>query len=95
VLARSKEISIMRLVGATDAFIRRPFLIEGFAKGVLGGSLALALTWAASMVLERYLNFSAIFFDERLIAVGVAGGAMIGLVGSAYAVGRHLRRVDG
>ena len=38
VLARAKEISIMRLVGATDGFIRRPFLIEGFAKGVLGGA---------------------------------------------------------
>ena len=37
VLARSKEISIMRLVGATDGFIRRPFLIEGFAKGILAG----------------------------------------------------------
>ena len=47
VLARAREISIMRLVGATDGFIRRPFLIEGFAKGVLGGLLALALTWIA------------------------------------------------
>ena len=37
----------MRLVGATDAYIRRPFLIEGFAKGVLGGLLALLLTWVA------------------------------------------------
>ena len=37
----------MRLVGATDGFIRRPFLIEGFVKGVLGGLLALLLTWVA------------------------------------------------
>ena len=93
VLSRSKEISIMRLVGATDGFIRQPFLIEGFAKGVLGGMLALVLTYTASIVLERYLNFQAIFFDDRLVLFGLAGGALIGLLGSAFAVGRHLRRV--
>ena len=93
VLARAKEISIMRLVGATDAFIRRPFLIEGFAKGVIGGMLAIALSWIAAAVLEYYLNFQAIFFDERLLAFGLAGGALIGFFGSAYAVRRQLRRV--
>src|SRR5688572_2895172 len=93
VLARSKEISIMRLVGATDGFIRRPFLIEGFAKGILGGVLALLLTWIASLTLERYLNFRALFFDDRLVLFGLAGGALIGLFGSAFAVGRHLRRI--
>lgn len=93
VLARAREISIMRLVGATDAFIRRPFLIEGFVKGVLGGTLALGLTWIAAAGLEHYLNFRAIFFDDRLVAFGLAGGALIGLAGSAVAVGRHLRRV--
>ncbi|HMC54561.1 MAG TPA: permease-like cell division protein FtsX, partial [Gemmatimonadaceae bacterium] len=93
VLSRSKEIAIMRLVGATDGFIRRPFLIEGFAKGVLGGVLALTLTWVASLVLERYLNFHATFFDDRLVLFGLAGGALIGLFGSGFAVGRHLRRV--
>ena len=41
VLAREREISIMRLVGATDAFVRLPFLIEGFAKGVLRWAPAL------------------------------------------------------
>jgi cell division transport system permease protein len=93
VLARSREISIMRLVGATDGFIRRPFLIEGFAKGVLGGLLALALTLTAAAVLERYLHFRAMFFEDRLVLFGIAGGALIGLFGSGYAVGRHLRRV--
>lgn len=83
----------MRLVGATDGFIRQPFLIEGFAKGVLGGVLALLLTYAAAVVLERYLQFRAIFFDDRLVLFGLAGGALIGLLGSAFAVGRHLRRV--
>lgn len=93
VLARSKEISIMRLVGATDGFIRRPFLIEGFAKGVLGGGVALAFTWIAALTLQRYLNFQAAFFDERLVAFGLAGGALIGFFGSAFAVGRHLKQV--
>ncbi len=93
VLARSKEISIMRLVGATDGYIRRPFLIEGFAKGVLGGILALALTWIAALILEHYLNFRAMFFDDRLAAFGLAGGALMGFFGSAFAVGRHLRKV--
>jgi cell division transport system permease protein len=93
VLARSTEISIMRLVGATDRFIRSPFLIEGFTKGVLGGLLALLLTWIASATLEHYLHFRGIFFDDRLVLFGLAGGALIGLLGSGYAVGRHLRRV--
>lgn len=83
----------MRLVGATDGFIRLPFLIEGFTKGILGGSLALLLTWLAAVVLERYLHFHAMFFDDRIVAFGLAGGALIGLFGSGYAVGRHLRKV--
>jgi cell division transport system permease protein len=93
VLARAREISIMRLVGATDGFVRRPFLIEGFAKGVIGGILALSMTWIAAASIEFYLKFSATFFDGRLVLFGLAAGALIGLFGSAFAVGRHLRRV--
>jgi cell division transport system permease protein len=93
VLARSREISIMRLVGATDGYIRRPFLIEGFVKGILGGALALGLTWLAIHVVSGYLSFQTVFFDERLALFGLAAGAMMGLMGSAFSVGRHLRRV--
>ena len=92
VLARAKEISIMRLVGASDSYIRRPFLLEGFAKGVLGGLLALLLTWVARLLIDRYI-IETVFFDQRLAAVGLLFGAMIGLVGSAVSVGRHLRAV--
>jgi cell division transport system permease protein len=91
-LARAKEIAIMRMVGATDGFIRRPFLIEGAIKGTCGGALALALTWVAMSVIEKYLNFETIFFDSRTAALGVAAGAMIGLLGSMVSVGRQLRR---
>jgi cell division transport system permease protein len=93
VLARSREISIMRLVGATDGFIRRPFLIEGSIKGVLGGLLALVLTYLAMRVLDQYLHFQTAFFDRRLATLGVVFGALMGLLGSAVSVGRHLRRV--
>jgi cell division transport system permease protein len=92
VLARAKEISIMRLVGATDSYIRRPFLLEGFAKGVMGGLLALLLTWAARLLIDRYI-IETVFFDQRLAALGLLFGALIGLVGSAVSVGRHLRNV--
>jgi cell division transport system permease protein len=93
VLARSKEIAIMRLVGATDGFIRRPFLVEGFLKGVVGGALALFLTWGATRLIESYLRFDTIFFDPGMAAAGVAFGALIGIAGTALSVRRHLRAV--
>lgn len=92
-LARAKEIQIMRLVGATDGFIRRPFLIDGAVKGITGGLLALGLTWLATLLLERYLNFQTVFFDTRLAALGVLAGAVIGLLGSMVSVNRQLRHV--
>ena len=90
VLARAREISIMRLVGATDGFIRRPFLIEGFLKGIIGGALALLMTWMTNAAIDRYLIHTT-FFEPRLAILGILGGALIGLVGSAFSVGRHLR----
>lgn len=93
VMARSREISIMRLVGATDGFIRRPFLIEGLVKGVLGGAFALLLTWVASTLISRYF-IQTEFFDTRLAMLGLLGGAIIGVVGSALSVGRQIRRVQ-
>ena len=92
VLQRSREIAIMRLVGATDGFIRRPFLLQGAIKGLLGGLVAVGLSFAAYLVINRYLLQSAFFTTEQAAAI-VAFGALIGLLGSASSVGRHLRRV--
>ena len=92
VLARAKEISIMRLVGATDMFIRLPFLIDGLVKGVLGGLLALLFVWIANRVVNEYF-IKTIFFNRELIFLGVVGGALMGVLGSLVSVGRHLRRV--
>ena len=92
VMQRSREISIMRLVGATDGFIRRPFLLEGCIKGALGGIVALGLCYAAYAAVHRLL-FQAEFFDLTQMAFVVAFGTALGLVASATSVGRHLRRV--
>ena len=92
VLARAREISIMRLVGATDGFVRRPFLLDGFLKGIVGGLLALLLTWGANAVISHNL-IQTTFFDPVIATCGVLGGGIIGLLGSALSVGRHLRRV--
>ena len=93
VLARSKEIEIMRLVGATDGFIRRPFVIQGFLKGVVGGALALLLTWGATRLIETYLRFDTLFFDSTMAAGGIAFGALIGIAGTTLSVRRHLRGI--
>src|SRR5438067_1332425 len=92
VLAREKEISIMRLVGATDALVRMPFLIDGFVKGILGGLLALLLTWIAYRLIDtRFLK--VVFFDTQLVLIGIFAGALIGVAGSATSVWRHLRKI--
>ena len=92
VLARAREISIMRLVGTTDGFIRAPFLIDGFVKGIVGGLLALLLTWVAYRAVDlKFLEL--VFFDPRFIVVGIFCGALIGVAGSATSVWSHLRRI--
>jgi len=92
VLQRGREIAIMRLVGATDGFVRRPFLLQGAIKGLLGGAVALGLSFAAYLLINRYLLQSSFFTQEEALAI-VAFGAIIGLLGSATSVGRHLKRV--
>ena len=92
VMARAKEIAIMRLVGATNGFIRLPFVLEGFIQGVMGGLLALGLTWATSTAISHSFMRTE-FFDSTLATAGVIGGAVIGLFGSTFAVGRQLRRL--
>jgi cell division transport system permease protein len=58
----------------------------------MGGLLALLLTWLARLLIDRYI-IETVFFDQRLASLGLLFGAMIGLVGSAVSVGRHLRSV--
>ena len=96
VLQRAREISIMRLVGATDAFIRGPFLLDGALKGLLGGVLAILLSRAAFELFRRNSTtglHTLLFFEPKHLALGILFGVAIGLGGSLVSVGRHLRNV--
>ena len=92
VLHRSREISIMRLVGATDGFIRRPFLLDGLIKGALGGIAAIGLNYAAYAAINQM--FRATFFSLQQALLLVAFGTALGFLASAMSVGRHLGRVQ-
>ena len=91
ILARAEEIEIMRLVGATNHFVRLPYLIDGTLKGLAGGAIAAALAWTAVQLVSKHL-MAAQFFAAEQVMLGIAAGGVLGLVGSWLSVGRHLRR---
>ncbi|NOT09518.1 MAG: ABC transporter permease [Gemmatimonadales bacterium] len=96
VLQRAHEIAIMRLVGATNRYIRGPFLLEGGIKGVLGGLLAVLMCWITFAVFRSTageLGGSLVFFHAAHLGLIVLFGLGIGLLGSLLSVGRHLRHV--
>jgi cell division transport system permease protein len=95
VLQRAREISIMRLVGATDWFIRGPFLLEGAFKGLLGGLLAIGMCAAAFSLVrtEDGLFAGLVFFQTPQLLLGLLFGMAMGLGASLVSVGRHLRNV--
>jgi cell division transport system permease protein len=92
VFARREEISIMRLVGATDGFVQSPFLLEGVFTGFAGGLAAAGLTWAAFGILNRYL-FALSWLPGQWIAGFVVAGTVFGFLSSMVAVRRHLAAV--
>jgi cell division transport system permease protein len=100
VLARRSEIEILRLVGATNSFIRIPFLLEGMLLGLGGSALSLVLVFLLTELLPLYLNTSLGAFREVLnfryltpvqVFSLVAGGGFVGFLGGLSSVGRFLR----
>lgn len=99
ILARRKEIAIMRLVGASNGFIRGPFLMEGALHAIIGSLLAVGVLQLLRMFalpqLEnaiKFLNFGVGDLTYLLIyAALVVAGLLIGLLGSAFAMRRYLK----
>lgn len=103
VLSRRTEIEIIKLVGGTDAFIRRPFLYSGLLQGLGGALLAWALLALVLVLLAAPVQDLAALYGSRFELHGLdwqaglvllALGALLGWLGSRLAVGRHLRAIE-
>ncbi len=103
VLNRREEIEVIKLIGGTDAFIRRPFLYAGCIHGLLGGVLAWLLIQVSLALLSGPIRELSALYGSSYALMGlpakasalllVAGGGL-GWLGSRVAVGRHLRTIE-
>lgn len=99
ITARRREIGIMRLVGASNSYIRRPFILEGVIEAVLGALLAIVVLIAGVNALlpklAASMSFLSFNISNQTLAVCSAGllliGVVIGLFGSAIAMRRYLK----
>jgi len=103
ILSRRAEIEVMKLVGASDGFARRPFLYSGIWYGLGGGVMALILVAAAAAVLARPVDQLAGLYGSEfhLKGLGFLTGAAVLLVaialawlGSWLAATRHIRAIE-
>lgn len=95
VYARQDELDIMRLVGATQAYVRGPFVIEGMLQGGLGGLVSVGLLWVAFRVFAEdalaasdLLGRAAVMLPAEICYAIVVGGMAVGVVGSLVSLGR-------
>lgn len=100
---RKEEIGIMKYIGATDFFVRAPFVVEGLLIGIIGAAIPLGIIYfiyirAMNMILERFTEIGSILqflpvetIFSTLIPVSIGIGAGIGLIGSFVTVRKHLR----
>ncbi|HEX6928543.1 MAG TPA: permease-like cell division protein FtsX [Gammaproteobacteria bacterium] len=100
---RRDEIVVTKLIGGTDAFIRRPFLYTGFWYGAGGGVAAWLLTGVALLIMEEPVARLAGLYGSGFTLRGLgfdgsvtllACGALLGWLGSLIAVGRHLGEIE-
>ncbi len=105
VFSRRREINIMKYVGATNGFIRLPFVVEGMSLGVLSGGISYGLIyfgydylvkWVGAqnsewfnIIISELVPFSSI--SKELLLGFIAGGALIGIFGCIAFIGKHLK----
>jgi cell division transport system permease protein len=95
VYARQDELDIMRLVGATPAYVKGPFVVEGMIQGGLGGLLSVGLLWIGFRVMARdalaasdLLGRAVVFLPVEVCLLIVFGGMTVGVAGSLVSLGR-------
>lgn len=100
---RRDEIEVTKLIGASNAFVRRPFLWTGFWYGLLGGLLAIGLVQYGIYLLQPPVaklaglyqsGVDVLTFDLREVGTIIGTGIGLGLVGSWFAAARHMRRIE-
>ncbi len=100
IYARREEIEIMRLVGASNSYIKGPFVVEGMIQGFLSGLIAIALFWLSYRFGLSYLASSHVsllnfitmpFLSFNYCLTLVLGGLFMGLLASFFSMGRFLR----
>ncbi len=103
IAARREEIEVMKLVGASDAFIRRPFLYGGCWLGLLGGWFALLLLTMGLVLLDAPAREMAALYGSRFIIDGpsaltvlliIVSGVVLGYAGAWWTVARHLAAIE-
>lgn len=98
VAGRRDEIEVMKLCGATDSFVRRPFVVEGAAQGLASALLALLVLSLGFLALRGQIDATiavvagvrTVFLDPVVIAALLLGGALLGALGSAMSLRRYL-----
>lgn len=100
IFARRREVAVMKLVGATNWFIRVPFMVEGMIEGVVGAVVASAFVYVTRNVIAHFVKSANLpLFQQFIVSPGqvvgtavviVVVGAVVGAVGSLIAVGRFL-----
>ena len=92
IYARRDIIQIMRLVGATEGFVRRPFLIEGMLQGVIGSLIASFIIFYLIKIIKIFF-LPHILFEPLIMAGLIVFGFFIGLISSYIAVGKYMRNI--
>jgi cell division transport system permease protein len=100
IFARRREVAVMKLVGATNWFIRVPFMLEGLVEGLVGALIAFFITYLARDTLASFTGSNPLVPDQPLYVSShealltgifvVALGTLVGAGGSGFAVRRFL-----
>ena len=100
IFARRREVAVMKLVGATNWFIRIPFMLEGLIHGIAGGIIAFAVTYSVRNTIASFVGNETVLGTRTLyvtpheaIITGIlmlVVGAVVGVFGSAFAIRRFL-----